>query len=238
MDAYWPVWEDVDDSNTIEDPSYTCFAQQERLGITTTNNEFDDYFTITSDAWVSGGLMFGCQTKNSNYACTHSCYPFDGTSPNWSEKTTLTFLAKIEGVSPGCTPSIGVTGGGWPRKNSNKIYLEGSYVDAGSLSSSEFRRVAIPINDMKTAEWDMSNLFGLYFHTCGFDEGGSSYPYLTYHVASLAVTNDEVELVSMPPTNSPTEYVTESPSLATHEHFHHVWLPLQIPGKFMIVMPA
>lgn len=225
-DAHWPIWEDGDDSYTLEDASYTCFAQQERLGITYTENEFTNYFTITPDAWVSGGINFGCQTKDDSHFCNRSCYPFDGTNPDWSSKLFLTFLAKIEGESLGCKPSVTLSGGGWPRSSSNRIYLEGSYVDAGYLVPHEFRRVVIPLDDMKTSEWNLNNMFGMYFQTCGFDEAGVHYPYLTYHIASLAVTNHAFDVVSMPPTSRPTPFVPDDPLLATHRFIHTNWYPI------------
>ena len=231
-EPYWPIWEDDSDSHTLEDPSTTCFEQKDRLGISVTENEFETYFSVRPDAWVSGGLKFGCQGKDPNYVCIKSCFPFDGTSPDWSDKMYVTFLAKIEGESDdGCRPAISVSGGGWPRKNSNKIYLEGEYVDAGSLLSTEWRRVAIPLDDMRTSEWNLSNLYGMYFQTCGKREDGSAYPLLTYHVSSLAVTNNVVEVVSMPPTTSPTVFVPDDILLATHRFIHTNWYPIFSPER-------
>lgn len=226
---YWPVWEDAADSNTIEDASTTCFAQKDRLGITVNSNEFGDYFTVSPDPWVSGGINFGCQLKENNI-CIKSCHPFDTTYPDWSAKLFLTFHAKVEGESPGCKPSVTLTGGAWVSgvgyRSSNKIYLEDSYVDTGSLSSTEFRRVAIPLSDMKTVDWNLSSTRAIYFQTCGFNAEGSAYPRLTYHISSLAVTNHVIDVVSMPPTESPTPYVTDDPLLATHRTVHHHWYPI------------
>ena len=50
-EPYWPIWNEAGDSNTLEDPSYTCFEQKERLGITVEDNVFQDYFTIRPDPW-------------------------------------------------------------------------------------------------------------------------------------------------------------------------------------------
>lgn len=230
-EAYWPVWDGPEDSYAPEDESTTCFEQKDRLGITVTDNEFDAYFSIRPDAWVSGGIRFGCMGKDASHQCVKTCYPFDGSSPDWSDKLYLTFLAKVEGTSPGCKPSVTLTGGGWPRKSSNKIYLEGAYVDAGSLSDSGFGRVVIPLADMKTAEWDLSNLYGMYFQTCGMDSDGVAYPLLTYHVASVAVTNQDVSVVSMPPTSAPTPFVPDDILLATHRFIHTNWYPLFGPDR-------
>jgi len=230
-EPYWPIWKEAGDSNTLEDPSHTCFEQKERLGIAVEDNVFQDYFTIRPDPWVSGGIKFGCQRKDANWVCDRSCFPFDGSTPDWSEKLYLTFLAKVEGASPGCTPKISLTGGGWPRLSSNKIFLEDTYVDAGSLVSSEFRRVAIPLDDMRTNEWTLKNLYALYFHTCGFNEEGSAYPLLTYHVSDLAVTNNAIDVISMPPTTSPTPYVTDDTLLATHRFIHKNWYPIFAPNR-------
>ena len=163
--------------------------------------------------------------------CDRSCFPFDGSFPDWSEKHYLTFLAKVEGASPGCTPSITLTGGGWPRLSTNKIFLDDSYVDAGSLLSSEFRRVVIPLDDMRTNEWNLNNLYAMYFQTCGFDEEGNHYPLLTYHIADLAVTNNVIDVISMPPSTSPTPYVTDDSLLATHRFIHTNWYPIFSPGR-------
>jgi hypothetical protein len=180
---------------------------------------------------VSGGIKFGCQRKDANWVCDRSCFPFDGSAPDWSKTLYLTFLAKVEGASPGCTPSITLTGGGWPRLSSNKIFLQDSYVDAGSLLPSDFRRVAIPLHDMRTNEWSLKNIYALYFQTCGFKEDGSAYPLLTYHVSDLAVTNNVIDVISMPPTNSPTPYVTDDVLLATHRFIHRNWYPLFGPNR-------
>lgn len=50
-EPYWPIWKEAGDSNTLEDPSYTCFEQKERLGITVEDDVFQDYFTIRPDPW-------------------------------------------------------------------------------------------------------------------------------------------------------------------------------------------
>ena len=227
-EAYWSIWENVGDSTTPEDTSLTCLENEARLGITSTSDEFGDYFSTRGDAWVSGGIKFGCQAKDSNWNCIASCFDVQ----DWSDKLYLTFLAKVEGTSPGCTPSVAVTGGGWPRHSSPKIYLEGSYVDAGTLVSTEFRRVFIPLDDFKTEEWPGLNaMYGMYFQTCGFDEDGGSYPLLTYHIGSVAITNEAIDVISMPPTGSPTPFVPDDILLATHRFVHTNWYPLFSPDR-------
>jgi len=227
-EAYWSIWENVADSTTPEDTSLTCFENKARLGITSTSDEFGDYFTTRGDAWVSGGIKFGCQAKDSNWNCIASCFDV----LDWTDKLYLTFLAKVEGISPGCRPSVTVTGGGWPRHSSPKIYLEDSYVDAGTLVSTEFRRVVIPLDNFKTEEWPGLNaMYGMYFQTCGFDEDGGSYPLLTYHIGSVAITNEMIDVVSMPPSGSPTPFVPDDILLATHRFVHTNWYPLFSPDR-------
>ena len=86
----------------------TCFIQKERVGITTTEDSVHgDYFTITTDPWVGGGLRFGCMEKDENWNCIKWCHSRD---PDWSEKLYLTFTAKIEGdLNPGCEPKVSLT---------------------------------------------------------------------------------------------------------------------------------
>jgi len=226
-EAYWSVWENIEDSHALENANTTCFEQLERLGITTsTDNDGLDFFTITPDPWVSGGLRFGCVGKDENYQCNRSCFPFDTTTPDWSDKLYLTMLAKVEGgITATCKPTITLSGGGWPRHASNAIILEESYVDAGYLTSDEWRRVLIPLENFKTAEWDLSNMYGMYFQRCPNHSGAQP----TYHIASVAITNTAIDLVSTPPSSAPSAYTTDDPLLATHRIVHpnhHNWWPI------------
>lgn len=224
------VWNDTSHGYAIENQSYTCFEQYERTKITIVDNEGDfDYFTVSPDKWVSGGLRFGCVHKDSSYNCDTSCFPFDKTSPDWSSKRYLTFMAKVDGdLSATCKPSLSLTGGGWPRHSSNKIVLEENYVDAGYLTSNEWRRVLIPLHDFKTNEWNLNSVYGMYFQTCGTDHSGLQ---PTYSVASIAITNVAIELKTTYPSFSPTQYVTDNPLLATHRFVHKNWYPLLSPER-------
>mmetsp|Transcript_9119 Transcript_9119/g.12669 ORF Transcript_9119/g.12669 Transcript_9119/m.12669 type:complete len:1055 (-) Transcript_9119:126-3290(-) len=224
-DDYWAVWESPDDNHTRENPNKTCFAQKERLNIdSSTDADSTDYFTVQVDPWVGGGLLFGCQQKDSNYNCIESCYGWDGSSPDWSDKGFLTFLAKVEGdFTEMCQPAISLTGGGWPRLGSNKIELNDAYVDQGYLVSDEWRRVMIPMADLKTAEWNLNNVYGLYFNSCGTDHSGAQ---PKYKISAIAVTNTAIELMTHPPSSSPTEYVTDDLLLATHRFYNRDWYPL------------
>lgn len=219
----WPIFKTVQDSHASGDVDVTCFIQKDRLDIAATEDPTGDYFTVTPDAWVSGGYQFGCMQKDENHQCTRSCFTEDGSAPDWSNKLYLTFLAKIDGdFGEGCKPMISLTGGGWPRLSSNTLVLEDSYVDAGFLVADEWRQVVIPLEDFKTPEWSLTAIFGLYFQTCG--QYGGTQP--TYIISQLAVTNIEYEVLSQPPSLSPTSYVTDDPSLATHRWVHKNWYPI------------
>eukprot|EP00547_Thalassionema_nitzschioides_P004442 CAMPEP_0194200928 /NCGR_PEP_ID=MMETSP0156-20130528/1349_1 /TAXON_ID=33649 /ORGANISM="Thalassionema nitzschioides, Strain L26-B" /LENGTH=1013 /DNA_ID=CAMNT_0038926003 /DNA_START=80 /DNA_END=3118 /DNA_ORIENTATION=+ len=224
--AYWSIWETAENSHTFESADTTCFEQLNRLGITTSNDNGLDFFTITPDSWVAGGLRLGCVGKDENYQCNRSCFPFDTTTPDWSDKLYLTMLAKVEGgITATCKPTITLSGGGWPRHASNAIILEESYVDAGYLTSDEWRRVLIPLENFKTAEWDLSNMYGMYFQRCPNHSGAQP----TYHIASVAITNTAIDLVSTPPSSAPSAYTTDDPLLATHRIVHpnhHNWWPI------------
>jgi len=212
----------VEDSNTIEDEEVTCFTFYDRLKPTTTEGN-PDYFTLHSDKWYDGGFKFGCLGKDSNWQCNSSCYPFDGTFPDWSNKGYLTFLAKAEGTTVDCKPSFKLVGGAWPWKSSNQIILEGSYVDKGDLTANEWHRALIPIPDLKTLEWDLNEVNGIHFSRC------VDHPQPTYHIASLAVTNKAIELLSSAPSSSPSVYVTADLLLATHRFIHTNWYPILRP---------
>jgi len=62
----------------------TCFKLADQLKPTTTEgiDGNPDYFTVNTDPWVSAGFRFGCKHKT-NHTCDQSCYPFDGTYPDW-----------------------------------------------------------------------------------------------------------------------------------------------------------
>ena len=167
--------------------------------------------------------MFG---KDAKHVCNRSYYPFDGTFPNWSDTAYLTFLAKVEGIAASCRPSLSLSGGGWPRKGSNVIILEDSYVDRGHLTTNEWRRVLIPMLDLKTTEWKLHDVYAIYFRTCGLDH---KLPQPTYHISSLSVTNNAIELISNSPSSSPSVYVTADVLLATHRFIHTNWYPILRP---------
>jgi hypothetical protein len=223
----WPIWKTTADGHTREDTEVSCYEQGDRLGIESTNGGLFDhsYFSVRPDNWVAGGLRFGCVANDANYNCIQSCYPFDGNNPEWSDKGYLTFQAKYDDtLSPlGCKPKIHLTGGGWPRQSSQVIILQEEYVDAGYLVSDEWRQVVIPMEDLKTPSWDLSRVYALYFENCG-DLHSVIQP--TYHITDLAVTNTPPELLSTPPSSSPSEFVSDNPLLATHRMCHHHWYPI------------
>ncbi len=219
--AYWSIFESVADEYAVGDLTLSCFIQKDRLGITTTEDSIDgDYFTIKPDPWVGGGLQFGCMGKDASWNCIKWCH---GPNVDWSDNVYLTFKARIEGnLDPGCKPRISLTGAGWPRLSSNTLDLEDQYVDFGWLTPTEWRRVVIPLEDFKTDDWNLNDMYGLYVQRCP-DHGGNQ---PTYHISELAVTNIEFDLVSHPPSQSPTEYVTDNPLIATHRWVHKNWYPI------------
>merc|ERR1712238_86873 len=153
------------------------------------------------DYWISGSFRFGCKHKDSNHKC---------------DQSYLTFLAKLEGDFTGnCKPNMSLSGGGWPRKGSNVITMEDSYVDAGHLSTNEWRRVLIPLDDLETTEWDLKEVYAITFHRCGNNLRRTEHKSASasYHISSLAVTNNAIELVSLAPSSAPSVYVTDDPSL-------------------------
>jgi len=225
----WPIFSVVEDEFSVgSGESVTCFLQKERLGITTTVDDAEvDYFTVTPDPWVSGGLRFGCMEKDDNYNCISSCYSADGSDPAWSNRLYLTFMAKVEGeLIATCKPKISLEGGGWPRKHSQTITLEDTYVDAGSLVADEWRRVVIPLDDFKTDDWSLTRVYGMWFQTCGTSSNGHTGPQPTYHISQLVTTNLEFHVLSQPPSQSPTEYVTIDPLMATHRWVYKNWYPI------------
>mmetsp|Transcript_7476 Transcript_7476/g.9966 ORF Transcript_7476/g.9966 Transcript_7476/m.9966 type:complete len:843 (-) Transcript_7476:975-3503(-) len=223
-DDYWPVWETSVDDHTRENPDKTCFVNQDRLNIVSASDADAEYFTIQTDKWAGGGILFGCQLKDSNYNCIESCFGWDGLKPDWSEKGYLTFLAKIEGdFTETCQPTISLTGGGWPRSSSNKIQLGDIYVDQGYLVSYEWRRVMIPVDDLKTSDWNLNSLYAMHFNSCGEEHDGGQ---PKYKISAVAVTNTAIDLISSPPSSSPSEYVSDNLLLATHRFYHTNWYPL------------
>ena len=224
LQTAWSIWESSIHDNAVGTYSETlsCFIQKDRLGIASANDGTEDYFTVSPDKWVSGGLQFGCMHKDSNWQCDSACFPFDNSNPDWSGNQYLTFKAKIGG-SPDCVPSISLSGGGWPRLSSNKVELMGSYVDKGALSSDEWRNVSVPLNALKTPEWALNNVYGMYFQSCYSDHNPK------YYISSLRVSNEPIELISSPPSLTPTAYVTDDPLLATHRYVHCNWYPILGP---------
>jgi len=124
-------------------------------------------------------------------------------------------------------------GGGWPRKGSNLITMEDSHVDAGHLSTNEWRRVLIPLDDLKTTEWGLTEVYAITFHRCGNNLRGTEHKSAkaSYHISSLAVTNNAIELISYAPSSSPSVYVYDDLLLATHRHVAHHWYPIFHPDR-------
>mmetsp|Transcript_30036 Transcript_30036/g.49621 ORF Transcript_30036/g.49621 Transcript_30036/m.49621 type:complete len:992 (-) Transcript_30036:108-3083(-) len=216
-----PLWTHVEDSAAIEDPGKTCMTHLAPYSSTTQDTSLYDFFTAATDPWRGVGLLFGCQGKDSNWQCNHSCFPWDGTNANFDDDAfVLTFLAKVTGDFRGdCKPALSLSGGGWPRFSSHKLALEGNYVDAGELVPDEWRRVAIRLGDFATAEWDLSNVFSLYFQSCGTEHAGAQ---PTYMIAQMELTDIMPELTVIPPA---------SLELATHRLFHTNWYPIFGEGR-------
>jgi hypothetical protein len=194
-DIDYPVWTSISDSVNENDQS--CFHFHSRLGTSsTTGVETFDYFTTRPDKWVGELYKFGCSHPR----------------PDWTDKTYLTFLAKIEGgfESP-CKPSISISGGGWGQCgngwcSTGAIPLIDSYVDHGQVVSDEWRRVAIPLADFRTADWTLTNIVQLGFQSCGTAHNVQP----TYNIADIKTTNYEVSVVlagvaTESPSSSPTE---------------------------------
>ena len=127
---------------------------------------------IKPDPWRSGGISFGCLAKTTDGVCTHTCFQ-DGSYPDFSPYSALIFLAKLgngEALVEECKPTLMLYGGGSGSsiKESNRIILQGSYVDEGSLVANEYRQVVIPTQDLQST-WDLSGVKQLRFLSCGTD---------------------------------------------------------------------
>lgn len=219
-----PLWTHVEHSEAREDPTKSCMthaAPYTSISPHDSSSLLYDSFTAATDPWRGVGLLFGCLGKDTNWQCNHSCFPWDGTNADFNDPAFfLTFLAKAEGdFTDNCKPSISLTGGGWPRFNSNKVVLEGLYVDAGELVPDEWRQVAIPLTDLATSEWDLSNVYSLHFDSCGTEHSGSQ---PTYTIAQVELTDVKPELTEIPPTDI---------ALATHRRFGPNWYPIFGEGR-------
>lgn len=216
-----PIWTSVQDSFAKEDDSKTCMTHNTPYTSTTQDPTGFDTFIAATDKWRSVGLRLGCQGKDSSWQCNHSCFPWNGKNPDFNDFSFyLTFQAKVNGdFTDTCKPSIGFSGGGWPRLNSNKIVLEDGYVDAGNLISDEWRRVVIPLSDFATSDWDLSNMYSVLFHSCGTEHSGAQ---PTYTIAQMELTDVPPELIEIPP---------PSIDLATHRKFNNFWYPIFGEGR-------
>jgi hypothetical protein len=189
--------------------------------------------------------------SHTGYQCWASCSPFP--NPNFMDWGYLTFEVRVSGVFDDvCKPSISITKR-WPSYGSNVIVLEGDYVDGGSTSDTEWKRVVIPMADFVKDPEEWPNLDGvkdMYFRTCGTDYSVSP----RYHVRNLALTDNPPsvkEWTSESPTPAPTASPTQAPttaaptkapsasptitmddlSLATHRKIHTNWYPIFGPGR-------
>jgi len=179
---------------------------------------------IEPDPWRPGGISFGCLAKTDG-VCTLTCFQ-DGSYPDFSPYSALTFQAKLdngEALVEECKPTLLLYGGGSGSsiKESNRIVLQGTYVDEGSLVADEYRQVVIPTQDLQT-NWDLSGVKQLRFLSCGTEV--PSQPLLK--VKNVRLTIDPPSVRSMSPTSSPTERVTDDQSMATHFYYHNGWYPL------------
>lgn len=142
--------------------------------------------------------------------------------PDFSNYKAITFLAKATGDLNGitCNPAFHMTSSDWPRKTSQGVLLNGQYVDGGALSSTEWTRVVIPIQALKTSDWNITNVYGLYFDSCGLHTANP-----TYFVTAIQVTNKPPLLRSMSPTLSP------KPALANMRKINNFWYPILSPTR-------
>ena len=211
----WDVWTTVEDS-IGSDGVTSCFHFQDRLGTsfvsaTAEGGTTFDYFTTTPDAWVGELIDYD------------RCPP----KPDFSKKLYLTFLAKIEGNydTSTCQPRISLTGGSCGTGYcSTSINLNDADVDAGSVVDYEWRRVVITLEDLKAnaGGWQLNGVRYIGFNSCGTDH--SVQP--TYNIAQLQVTDQQLEVISHPPSAAPTAYWHDDLLLATHRMVHHHWYPI------------
>lgn len=160
----------------------------------------------------------GCQEKNSSWQCVKSCFHKDGSfgsNPDFSAYQYLTFQAKVSNDVAGddCHPTVSL-GKRWPQYSSEPLTLAGSYVDAGSLSSTEYRTVVIPTSDFVAVEGDdwpvMNDVKALWFRSCG--TAFSTQP--VYEIMNIQLTDDPPIIGSASTTDSPTVAPTGTPTAA------------------------
>jgi hypothetical protein len=215
------IFYNLSDAVTLgENPALNCTTGPYATQSNGLNGDYD-FIKIGTDMWNGGGLLFGCMAQT-NYICTKSCFPFNMQYPDFSKYAAITFLAKATGDINGvtCKPAIHMISSDWPRKSSNSVPLTGQYVDNGVLSSSVWKRVVIPIHALKTSDWNITNVYGLYFDSCGLHSNNP-----TYWVTALQATNDPPLLLSMSPTASP------KPALANQRMIHNFWYPIISPTR-------
>ena len=94
-------------------------------------------------------------------------------------------------------------------------YSEGDYVDGGSTSDTEWKRVVIPIADFATEEWpNLDGVKDMYFRTCGTAYSVSP----RYHVRDLFLTDNPPSLEGIStesPTPAPAPIPTAEPTTAS-----------------------
>mmetsp|Transcript_15018 Transcript_15018/g.23252 ORF Transcript_15018/g.23252 Transcript_15018/m.23252 type:complete len:834 (+) Transcript_15018:90-2591(+) len=190
-----------------------------------------DYIDINTDKWSSGGYRMDCMDKGSHtgWQCWASCSPF--ANPNFMDWGYLTFEVRVSGVFDDvCKPSISVTKR-WPSYGSNVVALEGDYIDGGSTSDTDWRRVVIPIAEFSTEEWpNLDGVKDMYFRTCGTAYSVSP----RYHVRDFYLTDDPPSVESY--SAEPSEFPTLAPPmddilLATHRKIHTNWYPIFDAGR-------
>eukprot|EP00804_Cyclotella_cryptica_P015876 CCRYP_006384-RB/>CCRYP_006384-RB protein AED:0.04 eAED:0.04 QI:66/1/1/1/0.75/0.6/5/189/1059 len=215
------IFNNTDNALTVgQTPAVTC------LNSAITSTIGPDVLHIPVDKWRSGGLFFGCQSKDASWACIKTCYYQDafGNTPNFSKYGYLTFLARVTGQNGACQPKMKVAKR-YPVYSSAIITLSGKYVDKAALVGSEYRQVVIPVADLISKElcggilcWPvLTDVATIWFLSCGTDF--TTQP--IYDIKNLVLT-DQPPLISNapptsmptfpPPTNQPTSYPTSSPT--------------------------
>uniref|UniRef100_A0A7S4MFY8 G8 domain-containing protein n=1 Tax=Odontella aurita TaxID=265563 RepID=A0A7S4MFY8_9STRA len=189
-----------------------------------------EFLRASTNKWRSGGLQFGClESDPSSNDCVHSCL-LDGARPDFSPYSTLTFFVRIPNIlhldssasEESCVPRIKIYGGGSPAKESSAINLRGSYVDAGSASSSEWRRVVVPTADLRSGGgWDLNGAKSLRFLSCS-----SSVANPLYEVTDVRFTDVPVEAAVSSPAPTATPPPTLPPDEATHVWYNRDWFPV------------
>lgn len=168
-----------------------------------------DVLYIPVDKWRSGGLFFGCQAKDTSWACVKSCYYQDafGNTPNFSKYGYLTLLARVSGQNGACQPKMKVAKR-YPVYSSAIITLSGKYVDKAVLVGSEYRQVVIPVADLLSKElcggslcWPLlTDVATIWFLSCGTDFAIQP----VYYIKNIMLTDQPPIINNAPPTSIPT----------------------------------